>query len=119
MARIVITGGAGFLGSHLTDRLLDRGDEVICVDNLVTGRRANIAHLGEHPGFTFVEQDVSEHLDVAGAVEAVLHFASPASKPRPASTATVRRSRMSASIPMVAPVSSSTTISTWTTVWLT
>ncbi len=81
MARIVITGGAGFLGSHLTDRLLDRGDEVICIDNLVTGRRANIAHLGEHPGFTFVEQDVSEHLDVAGAVEAVLHFASPASPP--------------------------------------
>ena len=81
MARIVLTGGAGFLGSHLTDRLLDRGDDVVCVDNLVTGRTANIDHLLDHPGFGFVEHDVSESIDVDGAVDAVLHFASPASPP--------------------------------------
>jgi len=81
MARIVLTGGAGFLGSHLTDRLLERGDEVICLDNLITGRRANVAHLEGHDRYRFVEHDVSEHIDVDGPVDAVLHFASPASPP--------------------------------------
>lgn len=79
MARIVITGGAGFLGSHLADSLLARGDEVVVLDNLVTGSTANIEHLFAAPGFTFVRHDVSDHIWVPGDVDAVLHFASPAS----------------------------------------
>ena len=79
MARIVVTGGAGFLGSHLCDRLIERGDEVVALDNLVTGDVANIEHLFGTPGFTFVEHDVSKFIWVPGEVDAVLHFASPAS----------------------------------------
>ncbi|MEM8706363.1 MAG: UDP-glucuronic acid decarboxylase family protein [Actinomycetota bacterium] len=79
MARIVITGGAGFLGSHLADLLLGRGDEVVAIDNLSTGNRANIEHLFGNPGFTFVEHDVSNFVWVPGDVDGVLHFASPAS----------------------------------------
>ncbi|MEM7140526.1 MAG: UDP-glucuronic acid decarboxylase family protein [Actinomycetota bacterium] len=79
MARVVVTGGAGFLGSHLCDRLLDRGDAVVCVDNLITGNLANVEHLREHADFAFVDHDVSNHVDVDGDVDAVLHFASPAS----------------------------------------
>ena len=82
MKRVVITGGAGFLGSNLVRALLARGDEVVAVDNLSTGRRANIADLEGGPGFTFIEADVSEGFDVPGPVDAVLHFASPASPPR-------------------------------------
>lgn len=77
--RVVVTGGAGFLGSHLCDRLRARGDEVVCVDNFVTGGRSNIAHLREDRGFTLIEHDVSKHLEIDGKVDAVLHFASPAS----------------------------------------
>ena len=79
MGRIVVTGGAGFLGSHLSTALLDRGDEVVAIDNLVTGNLANVEHLFGRRGFTFVEQDVSNYIWVPGQVEAVLHFASPAS----------------------------------------
>jgi dTDP-glucose 4,6-dehydratase len=79
MARAVVTGGAGFLGSHLCDRLLDRGVEVVCIDNLVTGSVDNVAHQFDRPGFTFVEHDVSNFVWVPGQVDAVLHFASPAS----------------------------------------
>ena len=79
MARVVVTGGAGFLGSHLADALLARGDQVVAIDNLITGDRANIEHLFGTPGFTFVEHDVSNFIWVAGEVDAVLHFASPAS----------------------------------------
>ena len=79
MARIVVTGGAGFLGSHLCDRLLERGDEVIGLDNLVTGKVANIEHNFGRPGFTFAEHDVSTYLWVPGEVDAVMHLASPAS----------------------------------------
>ena len=79
MARIVVTGGAGFLGSHLCDRLVERGDEVVVLDNLITGNVANIEHLFGTPGFTFVEHDVSTFIWVPGEVDAVLHFASPAS----------------------------------------
>jgi dTDP-glucose 4,6-dehydratase len=79
MARIVITGGAGFLGSHLADKLLARGDEVVAIDNLSTGNKANIEHLFGAGGFTFVEHDVSNYVWVPGDVDAVLHFASPAS----------------------------------------
>jgi dTDP-glucose 4,6-dehydratase len=79
MGRIVVTGGAGFLGSHLCESLLDRGDEVVVLDNLVTGGQANIAHLFGRAGFTFVEHDVSNYIWVPGEVDAVMHLASPAS----------------------------------------
>jgi len=79
--RAVITGGAGFLGSHLCDFLLEKGWEVLCLDNLVTGADSNVAHLAAHPRFRFVQQDVTRYIEVAGAVDAVLHFASPASPP--------------------------------------
>jgi len=79
VSRIVVTGGAGFLGSHLCETLLARGDEVICLDNLSTGAIANIEHLFAHPGFTFVECNVSDYIWVPGPVDGVLHFASPAS----------------------------------------
>jgi dTDP-glucose 4,6-dehydratase len=77
--RVVITGGAGFVGSHLCDALLARGAEVIAVDNFVTGSRHNVAHLTGEPRFTLVEADVSVGVPVDGPLDAVLHFASPAS----------------------------------------
>jgi dTDP-glucose 4,6-dehydratase len=77
--RCLITGGAGFLGSHLTDRLLDAGHEVIVFDNLITGREDNLAHRFGHPGFRFVKQDVTEFIYLPGTLDAVVHFASPAS----------------------------------------
>jgi dTDP-glucose 4,6-dehydratase len=77
--RAVITGGAGFLGSHLCDYLIERGWEVICLDNLVTGAESNIGHLLSHPQFKFISQDVTRYIEVAGPVDYVLHFASPAS----------------------------------------
>jgi dTDP-glucose 4,6-dehydratase len=77
--RVLVTGAAGFLGSHLCDRLLAAGHVVVGVDNLVTGRSENVAHLGHHGGFTLLKHDVSRHIDVPGAVDAVFHFASPAS----------------------------------------
>jgi dTDP-glucose 4,6-dehydratase len=79
--RAVITGGAGFLGSHLCDLLLERGWDVLCMDNLVTGSDSNVGHLLPHPKFRFVRQDVTRYIEVAGPVDAVLHFASPASPP--------------------------------------
>ncbi len=82
MARIVVTGGAGFLGSHLVEHLLARGDEVVAVDNLITGRESNLASFRDAPGFDFVRSDVSHELPVDGPVDGVLHFASPASPPR-------------------------------------
>jgi dTDP-glucose 4,6-dehydratase len=81
VARIVITGGSGFVGSHLCDAFVSRGDEVVAVDDLSTGRLQNIAHLAEHPQFSFVRADVSKELPVHGPVDGVLHFASPASPP--------------------------------------
>jgi dTDP-glucose 4,6-dehydratase len=77
--RVVVTGGAGFLGSHLCARLLDGGDEVVAVDNLVTGSLENVEELFGRPGFVFQRYDVSNHIHVPGRVDAVLHFASPAS----------------------------------------
>jgi dTDP-glucose 4,6-dehydratase len=79
MSRAVITGGAGFLGSHLCERALAEGHEVICVDNLLTGRLENIKHLLHRDDFELVEHDVSKFLQVEGPVDYVLHFASPAS----------------------------------------
>lgn len=77
--RIVITGGAGFVGSHLCEKLLGMGHRVCCIDNLCTGRRENIEHIEDHQGFEFLLQDVTRYIDIEGPVDAVLHFASPAS----------------------------------------
>ncbi len=79
MARIVVTGGAGFIGSHLCERFLAEGHEVICIDNLVTGNADNIAHLFADARFSFIPQDVTTYLHVKGELDAILHFASPAS----------------------------------------
>lgn len=82
MARVVVTGAAGFLGSHLCRQLLSRGDEVVGIDNLVTGTTDNLADLVSHHRMSFCALDVTEGLPVRGPVDAVLHFASPASPPR-------------------------------------
>src|SRR5271170_6141667 len=77
--RAVVTGGAGFLGSHLCDRLIAEGWEVLVLDNLVTGVDSNVGHLFDHPKFRIAKCDVSNYIEVAGPVDYVLHFASPAS----------------------------------------
>ncbi|MGI9034349.1 MAG: UDP-glucuronic acid decarboxylase family protein [Acidimicrobiales bacterium] len=77
--RVVVTGGAGFIGSHLCRALLAQGDEVVAVDNLITGSIDNVAELFGNRSFTFLHHDVSNFVHVSGAVDAVLHFASPAS----------------------------------------
>ncbi len=75
----VVTGGAGFLGSHLCDRLLKEGCKVICIDNLLTGNPDNIAHLIGNDDFTFIKHDITNYIHVPGEVDYILHFASPAS----------------------------------------
>jgi dTDP-glucose 4,6-dehydratase len=77
--RALVTGGAGFLGSHLCERLVAEGHEVVCYDSLMTGTRDNLAALAGNPSFTFRQYDVTKHVDVEGPVDWVLHFASPAS----------------------------------------
>jgi nucleoside-diphosphate-sugar epimerase len=77
--RIVVAGGAGFIGSHMCDALIGRGDEVVAVDNLVTGQPSNIAQLEGHEGFTFFEHDITGPFDVGGDVDGVMDLASPAS----------------------------------------
>jgi dTDP-glucose 4,6-dehydratase len=79
--RVLVAGGAGFLGSHLCDRLVGRGDVVVCVDDLSTGRPENLVQLDGQAGFTFVEADVSQDVPVDGAFDAVCNLASPASPP--------------------------------------
>ena len=79
MGRVLITGGAGFIGSHLCERFLDDGDHVICMDNFLTGSPDNVAPLMQNPRFTFIQQDVTNYVYVEGPVDAILHFASPAS----------------------------------------
>ncbi len=77
--RVLVTGGAGFIGSHLCDRLVKDGHSVICMDNLVTGAMRNINHLMDNSSFEFIEHDVSRYIEVDGDVDYVLHFACPAS----------------------------------------
>ncbi len=79
MPRTVVTGGAGFLGSHLCEHFLAKGHEVVAIDNLLTGREENLAHLLGKPGFSLVKYDVTNHLAIEGPVDQILHFASPAS----------------------------------------
>ncbi|MBU3760155.1 MAG: SDR family oxidoreductase [Candidatus Omnitrophica bacterium] len=76
---VLITGGAGFIGSNLSDHFIARGFKVVCVDNFLTGSRSNIEHLSGHPAFELIEQNVSDRIDYQGRVDYVLHFASPAS----------------------------------------
>ena len=82
--RILITGAAGFLGSHICDRLISMGNEIIGMDNFITGNQQNLAHLSGNPLFNFIRHDVANFIFVPGKVDAVLHFASPAS-PNPSS----------------------------------
>ena len=77
--RILVSGGAGFLGSHLCDYLLAKKHEVICIDNLITGNIENISHLSGNQNFHFIKHDVTEYIFIPGALDAILHFASPAS----------------------------------------
>lgn len=77
--RVLITGGAGFLGSHLCDKYLDNGWEVICMDNLLTGSMKNIAHLRDVEQFSFIKHDVTKFINIKGPLDLILHFASPAS----------------------------------------
>ena len=77
--RALVTGGAGFLGSHLCDRLIAEGFEVICMDNLITGNADNIAHLADSPRFSFIHYDVTNYIFIKGKLDFILHFASPAS----------------------------------------
>ena len=77
--RVLISGAAGFIGSHLCDRLLAEGHQVLAVDNLLTGCEQNVAHLGAHPRFQFIRHDITQPLAVDGALDAVLNLASPAS----------------------------------------
>jgi dTDP-glucose 4,6-dehydratase len=77
--RVVVTGGAGFIGSHLCAHLLARGDEVVCLDNFITGAPANVAAFAQAPRFTLIRHDVTQYVDLDGPVDWVLHFASPAS----------------------------------------
>jgi len=77
--RILLTGGAGFIGSNLSDLLIKEGHTIICMDNLITGKKDNIRHLLENPNFEFIEHDVTKYIDIDGKIDYVLHFASPAS----------------------------------------
>lgn len=79
MKTVAITGGAGFIGSHLTEYLLRKGERVICIDNLITGSLQNIKPFQANRNFQFIEHNVCNHIDVEGSVDCVLHFASPAS----------------------------------------
>jgi dTDP-glucose 4,6-dehydratase len=81
LVRVLVTGGAGFLGSHLCDLLIVRGDDVVCLDDLSTGLKSNIEHLSCSPAFTFIEASVLDPIDIDGDFDGVVHLASPASPP--------------------------------------
>lgn len=80
--RVIVTGGAGFLGSHICERVIERGDSVVCVDNYLTGDMYNVEHLIGHPQFSLVRHDVCEPLSIDGDVDEIFNFACPASPPR-------------------------------------
>ena len=96
MPRTLITGGAGFLGSHLCERFVAEGHEVICMDNLVTGSVDNIAHLMATPNFSFVHYDVTNYIHIEGKLDYILHFASPASEVNSGRSSTKRSTRLPA-----------------------
>ena len=77
--RLLNTGGAGFIGSHLCDRFIGEGHSVVCVDNFITGSQANVAHLVSKPAFRLIRHDITKPIEPEGALDYVLHFASPAS----------------------------------------
>ena len=77
--KILLTGGAGFIGSHLCNLLISKGHSIICMDNLITGKKENIQHLLDNPNFKFIEHDVTKYIDIKEKIDYVLHFASPAS----------------------------------------
>ena len=77
--RVLVTGGAGFIGSHLCEFLLEQGCEVLAMDNFITGSADNMAGVASHPGFSFVFHNVTEYIAIDGPIDWVLHFASPAS----------------------------------------
>src|SRR4051794_18245122 len=77
----LVTGGAGFIGSHLCDRLVQSGYHVVCLDNLYTGNLENIRPLFNHPAFTFIEQDVTEPINISGPIQRIFNLACPASPP--------------------------------------
>ncbi|MCW8805045.1 MAG: GDP-mannose 4,6-dehydratase, partial [Ignavibacteriaceae bacterium] len=79
MKTAVVAGGAGFLGSHLCDKLLYEGFKVICLDNLITGNVDNISHLAGNENFSFIKHDITNYIFIPGRVDYILHFASPAS----------------------------------------
>jgi dTDP-glucose 4,6-dehydratase len=79
--RVLITGGSGFLGSHLCDHFIKKGWKVVCLDNFITGTNRNVGHLFKNKNFSFLKRDISKHTEIPGALDAVLHFASPASPP--------------------------------------
>ena len=79
MKTVLITGGAGFIGSHLCDFLLSKGYRVICMDNLITGSEENMVHMQQEKNFTFIKHDVTNYIDIKGRLDYILHFASPAS----------------------------------------
>lgn len=76
---VLVTGGAGFIGSHLCERLIDEGFKVICMDNFITGKPSNIKHLAEYGDFEFIKHNVTKYINVKGRIDYVMHFASPAS----------------------------------------
>lgn len=78
-SKVLITGGAGFIGSHLCDLLIKKGYEVVCMDNLITANLDNVSHLMDNPNFKFIQQDVTKYIDLDGSIDYILHFASPAS----------------------------------------
>ncbi len=79
MKRFLVTGGSGFIGSHLCEKLISENHRVICIDNLITGNLRNISHLRDNSNFTFLRQDVTEYIDLDEDIDCILHFASPAS----------------------------------------